>query len=57
MTVKRLMKQKFHEKISKLPVAKIIVYDDIDRDSFFSECVKENNYKFKVFGNAGVIFN
>ena len=50
-------KKKFHEKISKLPLAKIIVFDDVDRDSFFSECVKINNYNYKVFGNAGIIFN
>lgn len=50
-------KKIFHSKILNLPSPKIIVYDDIDRDSFFSECVKSFGYKYKIFGNAGVIFN
>ena len=50
-------KKKFHSEILKLPTPKIIVYDDIDRDSFFSECVKFYGYKYKIFNNAGVIFN
>ena len=50
-------KKRFHDKIINLPAPKIIVYDDIDRDSFFSECVKRFGYKYKVFGNAGIIFN
>lgn len=50
-------KKRFHEKILNLPAPKIIIYDDIDRDSFFSECVKSFGYKYKIFGNAGVIFN
>jgi len=50
-------KKKFHEKILSLPLPKIIIYDDIDRDSFFSECVKSFGYKYKIFGNAGIIFN
>ena len=49
-------KKRFHSEILKLPAPKIIVYDDIDRDSFFSECVKFYGYKYKIFGNAGVIF-
>ena len=50
-------KKKFHSEILKLPTPKIIVYDDIDRDSFFSESVKFYGYKYKIFNNAGVIFN
>ena len=46
----------FYEEIKKNPLPKILVYDDIDRDHFFSECVKLFNYKYKVFGNTGVIF-
>ena len=49
-------KKWFHEEIKKNPLPKILVYDDIDRDHFFSECVKLFNYKYKVFGNTGVIF-
>ena len=45
-------KKIFYSEILKLPTPKIIVYDDIDRDSFFSECVKSYGYKYKVFGNA-----
>jgi len=50
-------KKRFHEKIINLPAPKIIVYDDIDRDSFFAECIKKFGYRYKVFGNAGIIFN
>ena len=49
-------KKKFHHKILNLPAPKIIIYDDIDRDSFFSECVKSFGYKYKIFGSAGIIF-
>ena len=50
-------KKRFHIEILKLPTPKIIVYDDVDRDSFFSEIVKFYGYNYKIFGNAGVIFN
>jgi predicted O-methyltransferase YrrM len=49
-------KKWFHEEIKKNPLPKILVYDDIDRDQFFSECVKSFNYKYRVFGNTGVLF-
>ena len=49
-------KKWFHSIIIKYTDPKIIIYDDIDRDSFFSECVKSYGYSFKVFANAGVIF-
>jgi len=49
-------KKWFHEEIRKKQLPKILVFDDIDRDAFFSECVKNFNYKYKVFGNAGIIF-
>ena len=51
-----LSKKWFHKEILKNQLPKILVYDDIDRDSFFPECVKTYGYKFKVFGSAGVIF-
>ncbi len=40
----------------KISLPKILVYDDVDWDSFFSECVKSFRYNYKIFGNAGVIF-
>ena len=46
----------FHSEILKKISPKILIYDDIDRDSFFSECLAISKYKFKVFGNAGIIF-
>ena len=49
-------KKWFHEMIIKNPLPKILVYDDIDRDKFFSECVNLYGYNYKVFNNAGVIF-
>lgn len=49
-------KKWFHSIIIKNTNPKIIIYDDIDRDSFFSECVKSFGYSFRVFANAGVIF-
>ena len=49
-------KKWFYEEIKKNPLPKILVYDDIDRDAFFSELVKSFNYKYRVFGNTGVIF-
>jgi len=49
-------KKWFIEEIKKNALPKILVYDDIDRDSFFSEFVKSFNYKYRVFGNTGVIF-
>ena len=49
-------KKWFYEKIKKNSLPKILVFDDVDRDSFFSEFVKSFNYKYRVFGNTGVIF-
>ncbi len=49
-------KKWFHSEIIKKNTPKILVYDDVDRNSFFSECVKLYGYNFKVFGNAGIIF-
>jgi predicted O-methyltransferase YrrM len=49
-------KKWFHSVIIKNPLPKILIYDDIDRDHFFSECVRFFKYKYKVFGNAGIIF-
>jgi len=49
-------KKWFYEEIKKNPLPKILVYDDIDRDSFFSEFVNYLNCKYRVFGNTGVIF-
>ena len=49
-------KKWFYNEIKKNPLPKILVFDDIDRDSFFSENIKMYNYKYKVFGNTGVIF-
>ena len=49
-------KKWFIEEIKKNALPRILVYDDIDRDSFFSEFVKSFNYKYRVFGNTGVIF-
>jgi len=49
-------KKWFHNEIIEKLSPKILIYDDIDRDPFFSECVKSFGYKFKVFGNAGIIF-
>lgn len=49
-------KKWFHDEIVKKLSPKILIYDDIDRDSFFSECVTTFGYNFKVFGNAGIIF-
>ena len=49
-------KKWFNEKIKKNSLPKIIIYDDIDRDAFFSEIVKSFNYRYRVFGNTGVIF-
>lgn len=49
-------KKWFFDEIKKKVLPKILVYDDIDRDSFFSENVKSNNYRYRVFGNTGVIF-
>ena len=49
-------KKWFYNEIKKNPLPKILIFDDIDRDSFFSENVKMYNYKYKVFGNTGVIF-
>ena len=50
-------KKRFHEMILKLPPPKILIFDDIDRDSFFSECVSTFGYNYKIFNNAGVIIN
>ena len=50
-------KKRFHKLILKLPTPKVLVYDDIDRDSFFFECVKTYGYNYKIFNNAGVILN
>ncbi len=49
-------KKWFYEEIKKNPLPKILVYDDVDRDSFFSEFVNYLNCKYRVFGNTGVIF-
>lgn len=49
-------KKRFHDQIMKISLPKILIYDDIDRDSFFSECVKSFGYSYKIFGNAGIIF-
>ena len=49
-------KKWFYDEIQKNHLPKILVFDDIDRDSFFSEYIKKNNYKFRVFGNTGVIY-
>jgi hypothetical protein len=49
-------KKWFHGEILKNSLPKILIYDDIDRDFFFSECVNHFNYKYKVFGNTGIIF-
>ena len=49
-------KKWFYEQIKNNPLPKILIYDDIDRDSFFSEFVKSFNYEYRVFGNTGVVF-
>ena len=49
-------KKWFFNEIKKKALPKILVYDDIDRDSFFSENIKSDYYKYRVFGNTGVIF-
>lgn len=49
-------KKWFYEKIKKNSLPKILIYDDIDRDNFFSETIKSFEYKYRIFGNTGVIF-
>jgi len=49
-------KKWFHSIIIKNTNPKVIIYDDIDRDNFFSECVSLYNYDYKVFFNVGVIY-
>ncbi len=49
-------KKWFYAEIQKNYLPRILVFDDVDRDSFFSEYIKMSNYKFRVFGNTGVIF-
>ena len=49
-------KKWFHNEIIKINPPKILIYDDIDRNLFFPECVKLYGYKYKVFGNVGIIF-
>jgi hypothetical protein len=49
-------KKWFYKEIEKKQLPKILVYDDIDRDSFFCEIVRSSNHKYRVFGNTGIIF-
>lgn len=49
-------KKWFHNEIIKINSPKLLIYDDIDRDLFFSEYVKLYNYKYKVFGSVGIIY-
>jgi len=49
-------KKWFHKEVVEKIKPKILVYDDIDRDSFFSDCVALGDMKYRVFGNAGIIF-
>jgi hypothetical protein len=49
-------KKWFHNEIIKKTLPKIMIYDDIDRNSFFPECVNSFGCKYRIFGNAGVIF-
>jgi len=49
-------KKWFHSIIIKNINPKIIIYDDIERDNFFSECISLYNYDYQIFNNAGVIY-